>query len=396
MPKITKRLVDASEGQASDRFVWDGDLAGFGLKVTPAGRKVFVLQYRIGRKSRRMTLGAYGALTVDQARSIAQTNLRMVARGDDPMAAREAKRDEKSVGELLDQFLADHADAKLKNRSSAEYRRLARTLVPASLRRMPVAEVARADLSKLHNSLARTPYQANRLLAVLRKFFNWCERDGHRPDHSNPALHVQPFKERKRERFLSPAEIAHLGSILADIEAESAHGPHVIGAIRLLLLTGARLNEVLGMKWEWIDWEAALVRLPDSKTGAKTVFLNAPALQVLSAIPRLADNCHVICGQKKGERLINLQKPWQAIRARAGLGDVRLHDLRHSFASIAVASGMSLPMIGKLLGHSQPQTTARYAHLADDPMRAASDQIGQRLAAMQISRSTAAVGVTKM
>lgn len=395
MPKITKRLVDATEGQASDLFVWDSDLAGFGLKVTPAGRKVFVLQYRIGRKSRRMTLGAYGALTVDQARSLAQSNLRLVARGDDPMAEREAKRDEKTTGELLDQFLADHADAKLKGRSSAEYRRLAQTLVPTKLRRMPIAEVARADLSKLHNSLSGTPYQANRLLAVLRKFFNWCERDGYRPDHSNPALHVQPFKERKRERFLSPAEIAHLGSVLSAIEMEGAHGPHVVAAIRLLLLTGARLNEVLGMRWEWIDWEASLVRLPDSKTGAKTVFLNAPALQVLSGTPRLADNPYVICGQKKGERLINLQKPWQAIRARAGLNDVRIHDLRHSFASIAVASGMSLPMIGKLLGHSQPQTTARYAHLADDPMRAASDQIGQRFASMQLAHPQALAMVAK-
>lgn len=395
MPKITKRLVDATEGQISDQFVWDSDLAGFGLKVTPAGRKVFVLQYRIGRKSRRMTLGAFGALTVDQARSLAQTNLRIVARGDDPMAEREAKCDEKTTGELLDQFLADHADAKLKSRSSAEYRRLAQTLVPSKLRRMPIAEVARADLSKLHNSLSGTPYQANRLLAVLRKFFNWCERDGYRPDHSNPALHVQPFKERKRERFLSPAEIAQLGSVLSAVETEGAHGPHVVAAIRLLLLTGARLNEVLGMRWEWIDWESSLVRLPDSKTGAKTVFLNAPALQVLSGIPRLADNPYVICGQKKGERLINLQKPWQGIRARAALNDVRIHDLRHSFASIAVASGMSLPMIGKLLGHSQPQTTARYAHLADDPMRAASDQIGQRFASMQLAHPQAVVTVAK-
>lgn len=378
MPKLTKRLIDATEPQDKDQFIWDGDLPGFGLKATPAGRKVFILQYRIGRRSRRMTLGSFGSLTVDQARSAAQSALRQVARGDDPMSKRDERKEERRTGELLDQFLADHADAKLKTRSSAEYRRLVARLVPATLRRMPITEIRRADIARIHNGLSRTPYQANRLLAVLRKFFNWCERNGFRPDHTNPSLHIDLFKEHKRERFLSPVEIANLGTVLTEVENEAGQSPYVIAAIRLLLLTGARLNEVLAMKWEWVDWESACVRLPDSKTGAKTIYLNPPALQVLSGLPRLSDNPHVICGQRKGARLVNLQKPWQAIRERAGL-DIRLHDLRHSFASIAVASGMSLPMIGKLLGHSQPQTTARYAHLADDPVRAASQQIGTRL-----------------
>lgn len=378
MPKLTKRLIDATRAESRDVFLWDCDLPGFGLKVTPAGRKVLVLQYRIGRRSRRMTLGVVGSLTVDQARSAAQSALRQVARGDDPMAKRDEQKEERRTGEFLDQFLAEHADAKLKARSSAEYRRLVDKLVPATVRRMPITEIRRGDIARIHNSLSKTPYQANRLLAVLRKFFNWCERNGFRPDHSNPSLHVDLFKEHRRERFLSPVEIANLGTALNDVENEASQNPFVIAAIRLLLLTGARLNEVLGMKWEWVDWENACVKLPDSKTGAKTIYLNPPALQVLSGLPRLADNPHVICGQKKGSRLVNLQKPWKAIRERAGL-DIRLHDLRHSFASIAVASGMSLPMIGKLLGHSQPQTTARYAHLADDPVRAASGQIGTRL-----------------
>ena len=389
MPKLTKRLVDAAEAKEGDTFLWDSELAGFALKVTPAGRKVFVLQYRSGRRSRRMTLGAYGLLSVDQARGIAQGALRQVARGDDPMARREKRKVEKLTGELLDQFLVEHADAKLKASSSAEYRRLVGKLIPASMRRMPITDITRADIARIHNSLAKTPYQANRVLAVLQKFFNWCERNGFRPDHSNPSLHVDLYKELKRDRFLSPVEIGHLGKVLAEVENEAAQSPFAIAAIRLLLLTGARLNEVLGMKWDWIDWENACVRLPDSKTGAKTAYLNAPALQVLAGLPRLVDNPHVICGQKKGSRLVNLQKPWDSIRKRAGL-DIRIHDLRHSFASIAVASGMSLPMIGKLLGHSQPQTTARYAHLADDPVKAASDQIGARLTGISIARNVGA------
>ncbi|WP_417415850.1 tyrosine-type recombinase/integrase [Hoeflea sp.] len=386
MPKITKRLIDATEAAHKDTFLWDEDLAGYGLKVTPAGRKVFVLQYRIGRRSRRMTLGTYGALTADQARSHAQAALRQIARGDDPMTERDVKRAEKATGELLDQFLNDHADIKLKGRSSAEYRRLVETLVPSKLRREPITEVGRAHVAQLHNGLAKTPYQANRLLAVLRKFFNWCEKNGFRPDHTNPALHVEPFKERKRERFLSPAEIAHLAEVLSEVEREAKQSPFVIAAIRLLILTGARLNEILTLKWEWIDFDNLCVRLPDSKTGAKTIYLSPPAMQVLAGLPRYDDNPHVICGQKKGACLVNLQKPWEAIRERAGLENVRIHDLRHSFASIAVASGMSLPMIGKLLGHSQPQTTARYAHLADDPMKLAADQIGRQIDIMPALR----------
>lgn len=379
MSKITKRLVECTNSEAKDVFVWDEELAGYGLKVTPKGRKVFVLQYRIGRQSRRMTLGVFGQITAEQARLQAQAALRKVARGEDPMAEREARREEQSAGELLDQFLNQHAEAKLKGRSSAEYRRLVARLVPSKLRRMPITEVSRANIAQLHNHLSSTPYQANRLLAVLRKFFNWCEKNGYRGDLTNPALHVELYKERKRERFLSPAEISHLGEVLTEVERERKASPLVIAAIRLLILTGARLNEILTMQWDWVSFDNACVRLPDSKTGAKTIYLSPPALQVLVSIPRLEGNPYVICGQRAGSRLVNLQKPWEAVRQRAGLENVRIHDLRHSFASIAVANGMSLPMIGKLLGHSQPQTTARYAHLADDPMKLAADQIGKHI-----------------
>lgn len=379
MPKITKRLIDAAAPSAKDSFLWDDELTGYGLKVTPAGKKVFILQYRIGRQSRRMTLGPFGPISPDQARSLAQAALRKVARGEDPMAERVAKRAEALTGDLLDQFLAEHAEAKLKDRSAVEYKRLVKQLVPARLRRIPITEVSRSNLAQLHNSLSGTPYQANRLLAVLRKFFNWCEKNGFRGDLTNPALHVEPYRERKRERFLSPADIAHLGEVLTAIEGEGAASPYVVAAVRLLILTGARLNEILSAQWQWVDFDAGCIRLPDSKTGAKTIYLSAPALQVLGSIPRIEGNPFIICGQKKGSSLVNLQKPWNAIRTRAGFPDLRIHDLRHSFASIAVASGMSLPMIGKLLGHSQPQTTARYAHLADDPMKLAASQIGSRI-----------------
>lgn len=377
MSKISKRTIQAAIPADKDYFIWDSELSGYGVKVTPKGKKTFVLQYRIGRQSRRMTLGAFGPFTAEQARSLAQAALRQVARGDDPMKQRDEIRNDQTFGELLDRFLIEHASARLKTRSSAEYQRLVERLITSKIRRTRISDIKRPEIAQLHNSLSATPYQANRLLAVLRKFFNWCEKLGFRPDNSNPTLHIDLFEEKKRERFLSPAEIAHLGEVLSDLEQEGETSPFVIGALRLLLLTGARLNEILTTKWEWVDFDNGCIRLPDSKTGAKTIYLSAPAMQLINAMPRLEDNPYVICGQKKGTHLVNLQKPWNIIRERAGLKDVRIHDLRHSFASVAVASGMSLPMIGKLLGHTQAQTTARYAHLADDPMKHAVGQISK-------------------
>jgi len=211
--------------------------------------------------------------------------------------------------------------------------------------------------------------------ALLSKFFNWCERQGHRPDGSNPCRHVEKFGETKRERFLSAEELTRLGEALRAADAKRTASPWIIGAISLLALTGARLSEILTLKWEFVNLERAMIRLPDSKTGAKTLYLNAPALAVLNELPRVDGNPFVIVGERKGARLVNLQKPWRRIRKAAGLDDVRLHDLRHSFASVGAAGGMSLPLIGALLGHSQPQTTHRYAHLAADPLRAASETI---------------------
>jgi integrase len=221
------------------------------------------------------------------------------------------------------------------------------------------------------------PYQANRLLAVLSKMFNLAERWGLRPDGSNPCRHVEKFAERKRERMLSPAELARLGDALNSYDGS----PYVAGAVKLLVFTGARLGEVLGLQWAWIEFERGEACLPDSKTGAKTLHLPPPALAVLAKLPRLDGNPFVIAGAKAGAALVNLEKPWRAIRKTAGLDDVRLHDLRHAFASVAASSGMGLPIIGKMLGHTQAATTNRYAHLASDPVKAAAAAVAGKIAA---------------
>jgi integrase len=211
-----------------------------------------------------------------------------------------------------------------------------------------------------------------------------------RPDGSNPRRHIEKFKETKRERFLTAAELTRLDQVLSVAEITGTEPPSVIAAFRLLLLTGCRLGEIQTLKWDYVQGSGLL--LPDSKTGAKTVPIGQPVLDVLTSLRRESGNPYVIVGKHPGSHLTDLQRSWRRIRARAGLPDVRIHDLRHSFASTAVGLGESLPVIGKLLGHSQVQTTARYAHLAHDPVRSAADRISADIA--RALRTTEPAGVS--
>jgi integrase len=376
--KITKRMVDAAKPGDTNRFLWDTELKGFGLKITPAGLKVYILQYRKGGRgatTKRVTIGRHGALTAEQARKIASRLTSTIAAGGDPAAARAAQKGAPTVADLAQRFDREHIETKTKAKTAVEYRRLITTIVLPALGKRRVRDITRADISRLHHKHHSTPYVANRLLAVLSKMFTLAERWGERGDGSNPCRHVEQYGEHKRERFLSEAELARLGDALASFDSS----PYAVGAIKLLVFTGARLSEVLGLRWEWIDIERGEARLPDSKTGAKTLHLPPPALEVLGALPRVDDNPHVIVGHIHGRRLVDLNRPWRAIRKAAQLDGVRLHDLRHAFASVAAGSGMSLPIIGKMLGHSQPATTARYAHLASDPVKAAAAAVAGKI-----------------
>jgi integrase len=382
--RITKRTVDATRPDSKDTYIWDAELPGFGLKITPSGRKVYLVQYRLGGRkgrTRRFTIGQHGELTPTAARIEAKRLLGEVALGRDPASDRDKAKADKTIGALLDQFMTEHVKPKRKASTAREYQRIAKLYITPRLGRRLVSEITRQDIAKLHHELASKPYQANRTLALLSKFFNWTEKHGFRPDGSNPCRHVEKYRERRRERFLSEVELARLGSALHASESDKSATPWAIAAIRLLTFTGARLSEILTLKWEYVNEEHGVLLLPDSKTGRKAIHLNAPALSVLRELPKLEGNPYVICGERLGRHLVNLEKPWRQIRKSAGLDDVRLHDLRHSFASVGACSGHSLIVIGKMLGHSQPATTARYAHLADDPVKAASNAVGARIAA---------------
>lgn len=366
------------EALAPGETIWDAEIKGFAARCQRRDR-VYVLKYRSKGQQRWFTIGKHGSpWTTELARREAKRLLGLVAEGKDPAKVKSSDRTAPTITELADRFLGEHVEAKNKASTYAEYQRQVERLVKPELGRRRVDDVTHDEIRKLHVKYRATPYQANRLIALLSKMFSWSGLRGER----NPCTGIERFTEHKRRRYLSHAELGRLGSTLSELEASQTASPYVIGAIRLLILTGARLSEILTLRWSYVDEERSCLNLPDSKTGAKSIQLNGPALRVLYTLPRSSGNPFVIAGQKQGAHLVNLEKPWRHIRALSELEDVRLHDLRHSFASIGAGVGLGLPLIGGLLGHTQAATTARYAHLAADPLKQANELIGRSIAAL--------------
>lgn len=394
--KLTKRTIDAAKPAASEYMLWDTEVRGLGLKVRPSGRKMFMLFYRTADGTQRKPkVGAYGQITLAQAREIALDMLNDVRAGKDPSGARRNARQAPTVEEACDRFVREHAKLK-KPLTCAQYEGLIDRYVKPALGSRKVASIRHDDVARVVHSVGKThPIAANRLRAMLSKLFNLCEKWGWRPTGSNPCAHIERYSEQKRHRDLSELELARLAKVLIAAETppdpyakgpdgepaqDRSENPRAVGAIRLLLFTGCRRNEVLRLKWSEVDLERGLLRIGDSKTGAKIVPLNQAAREVLEAQPRMVGNPYVFpSARKPGKPLHDVKRVWDRIRTRAKLEDMRLHDLRHHFASTAAASGLSLPLIGRLLGHRTPTTTARYAELADDPARRASEAVGEAL-----------------
>ena len=377
MPRITKRTVDAIKPDDRERVVWDDDLKGFGVRVHPSGRKVYIVKTRYQGRIIKMTIGPHDAVSATYARVRAAEIITDARAGKNPKGRRSNAPTMRALGE---RFLKEYVPNHCKPSTAAEYRRSVEHFINPRIGKLRAPDVQRSNIAALHHDLRETPYQANRTLGVLSKMFTLAELWELRPDGTNPCRHVKRFKEDKRERFLSDAEYRRLGSALREIEQDGSETASAIAAIRLLMLTGCRLSEIQKLRWEHVDLEVGELRLPDTKTGAKVVYLGEPAITVLRDIQRQDDNPWVIAGRKERGHLTDLQHPWRRIRTRAGLDDVRIHDLRHSFASGGLLVGEGLPMIGKLLGHTQVQTTARYAHLANDPVKSAANRIATRIA----------------
>lgn len=379
--KLTVRIVEAFKPGESDAIIWDTELAGFGCKITPKGKRTYFLYYRtVEGQQRRPAIGVHGPMRPEAAREIARRWLAEVAQGKDPSQDRAEARAAPTVQQLCDRYITEHAETRKKETSIRNDRRLIDNHLAPALGKKKVASVTRADIAALHHSLRATPYEANRMMAMASKMFSLAERWGLRPDGSNPAKNIDRYREEKRERYLSSGEVSRLWKVLESDAATGKVSQSAIAAVKLLILTGRRLNEVLGLRWAWIDLDAKVMRLPDTKSGALLVSLGDAAVSVLVDLKALGrDDTFVIAGQRKGAPLVNLQKPWRVLRALAGLEDVRIHDLRHTYASIGAGLGMSLPLLGRLLGHTQASTTQRYAHLAQDPVRVAADAIGIEL-----------------
>jgi integrase len=395
--RIAKRRVDVASPGARDLFLWDTELRGFGLKITPAGRKVYVVQYRMGGRATRVqryTIGQHGSigpdglpLTAERARDEAEKQLGRVANGIDPAREKKARAsehktysDSPTLSEFANTYIERHAKPLKKKRSVEEDERNLKLHIKPALGKLKLRDISGADIAKFHASRFRTPTNANRCLALLSNIFEKAERWGERPTGSNPCRHVEKYDERKWERFLTTEELARLADTLNRVQADKAESVTALNAIRLLMLTGCRLNEILTLQWAWIDEHHACIRLPDSKTGAKVVPIGAPVLRLLSSMPKREGSPYVLPADRGNRHFVGIQRIWQRIRRAADLEGVRLHDIRHSYASVAVASGDSLYLIGKVLGHRQSRTTDRYAHLKDDPLLAVADRTAKRIA----------------
>jgi integrase len=380
--RLTKKIIDTLVPREQPYIEPDSELPGFGVKVMPSGAKTLVLGYRPmpggrGTPKRQLKLGTYGQMTIEQGRQAALTALAEVRLGRDPQAEKSRQRSALSVSELIDAFLDGHV-AKLTRATKISYGLTLRKFRSAH-GGLKAEALKRAQVESIHGSLAGTPYLANRLLSVVSSLYVWGEANGYVPSgHANPAAKILRFPERGRERFLTGEELGRLGDSLRMAETKY---PYPVAAIRVLLMTGARVNEILHARWDWLDIERGLLNLPVSKTGRKSIFLPAPALAILAGLPRLEGNPFIFPGHVPGQPRGKLWKPWTEIRHAAGLDGLRLHDLRHSHASIGAGVGLSLPVIGALLGHATPSMTARYAHLAADPVRQASEAVGAKIAA---------------
>ena len=379
--KLTKSRVDGLVADGGTEAIhWDASLPGFGVRVKPSGQKSFVIQYRnreTGR-SRRRTIGQYGPLmTFNQAKEEARKMLSDAARGADPIEELRTKRSAPTLDDLANRYLRDHAIPKKRAGSVRNDRSMLDRHILPRLGRRKVFEIRMENIQSLHNAMRSTPYQANRVLALLSKMFSLSVRWRLRPD--NPTVGIEKYGEEKRHRWLSDAELVRLTSALDDHPNQIA-----ADAIRLQLLTGARIGEILRAKWSEFDLERGIWIKPSHHTKQKRTEhlpLSRAAVALVSEMynKRSASSVH-LCPNRTGiAPIADLKRFWRSITEHANLNDYRIHDNRHTHASHLVSSGTSLPIVGRLLGHTNPSTTQRYAHLADDPLREAAEIMGAKL-----------------
>jgi len=369
--KLTKRFIDSIDVPEEDGqiFVRDTALPGFGMRIT-RGMKTFILERRIRGRSRRITIGPYGPLTVDDARDKAERMIGQIADGQDPAQERLDQKRELTLETLIALYRERH----LPRKKSSKNDEIQINAYLNTWKNRKLSAIRRKDIVDLHLKTGENhgQYAANRLISLLRKMFNlakiWGIYEG-----ENPASGIEMFPEKKRERFVHPDELPRMMKAL-----KSEKNFYIQAAFLICLLTGARKMEVLSMRWEDVNLEEGAWRIPETKAGRSHLIpLPSPAIDLLQKLPLVHDNPYVFPGRTG--HLVNINKAWKRIRTEAKLEDVRIHDIRRTLGSWLAGSGASLPLIGKVLGHTQPSTTAIYARLDLEPVRAALESNAQRM-----------------
>jgi integrase len=420
---LTKRVVDSAKPDpAGDVYLFDDEVKGFGLRVKPSGAKSFIFSYRVGHgraaRKARMVIGRPGSpWTVETAKREAKRLGGIAAAGGDPAAARKADENATmTVDDLCKEYLKEVEGGRVLTKFDVpkaastlvtDRARINRHIVPL-IGKKRVQELTKTDIDRMLRDIAggktavdeKTDKKrgrarvtggqgtATRTVGMLGGIFSYAIEKGYCTE--NPVKGVQRYRDNKNERFLSPEELGRLGAALKKAETDEKD-LYAIAAIRFLILSGCRKSEVLTLKWDHVDINYACLRLPTSKTGKKVVPLGAAALALLTDLPRVNKNPYVFPGKVEGQHYVGLPRFFENIRKAAKLPEVRLHDLRHSFASAGAAGGLGLPLIGALLGHKDTKTTARYAHLADSPVKAAADRIAKSIKAAMDAKPKAEV-----
>ncbi|KRQ03095.1 tyrosine-type recombinase/integrase [Bradyrhizobium manausense] len=409
--KLGRRAVTGLPEVTKTTIFYDSELTGFGVKVTATGAQSWIVEYRPGEGGRRvakkrLVIGTPSTLSPEKAREAAEKLLAKVKLGADPAADRGAARKAETVDELIDSFIEKHLKPKRKAGTIRLSTGYIKNHIRPAIGKKKANAVTHSDVDRLHRKIGEThSVTANRVVALIGTIYAFGLKAKVLPKGTeNPAAGIEHFDERQRQRYLTEEELQRLGDALREAETtglpqvvdeakKSKHArkpenrfvkidQHAAAALRLLLFTGSRLREILDLRWKEYDAGRGLLFLPDSKTGQKTVVLSAPAIAILDALPRVG--LYVIAGESAGAKdetpRADLNRPWRAVRKRAGIEDVRIHDLRHSFASVGAGSDLGLPIIGRLLGHTQASTTQRYAHIAVHPAKRAADLIAGKIA----------------
>lgn len=387
MPKITKRFVEAITPQP-DRTLqhWDSELKGFGILVLPSGRRTYFIQYRISNRIRKhLKIGIHGQISTEEARTLAKKYLGEIAHGEDPATKKKENRDLPLIKDLAQDYLDRYAIPKKRPRSIAEDKKLLKNIILPTIGNQQVKHISRRTIENLHNQLEKAPYQANRVLALLSKMLSLAIAWGWKSD--NPVKGIERYQEEKRDRWLDEQELNQFWDALENYPYHPA-----TFVLKILLLTGARKSEVLQASWNQFDLERAVWTKPSHLTKQKKrehLPLSEEVLEILYQLKRLNKNkSQYLFPGKNGEKpMRDIKHLWGKIIKEAKLENVRIHDLRHTHASHLVSSGLSLSIVGKLLGHTQASTTQRYAHLADEPLRKATALFGNKVKKLASYRS---------